>query len=130
VPPHTSKAQIAAADNAFADLATTQGSGVAFPAFAADEAVEIGGGMVYGKDQVAAAHAGGGTALDWWPSDVGASFSGDLGYSFGPYIYTDVAPDGTVSEYHGKYLSVWRKYDGAWKWLVDGGNSNPPPPAQ
>ena len=125
--PQRSAKQIAAADSEFAADSVVHGSGPAFPAFADDDAVEVAGPIIYGKDAVAANHAGDPppekAILDWAPVESGASITGDLGYSVGNATLTS-PPD--VS--YMKYVTVWeRRPDGRWKWIADMGNGRPAP---
>lgn len=62
------------------------------------------------------------TALKWQPVSGEVAKSGDLGYTWGNWVLTT---NDTV--YHGNYFSVWRRdSEGAWKLVLDGGNTTPP----
>jgi ketosteroid isomerase-like protein len=64
-------------------------------------------------------------SLVWEPQCAGISASADLGFSSGPSIRKNTT-DATVQEYHGMFLSVWRKQDnGEWKVVVDIGVQTP-----
>ncbi len=64
----------------------------------------------------------------WTPLAGDISSSGDLGYTWGRYIYSVPDEDGIRQISHGKYMTVWkRQADGGWKAVLDGGNPNPPP---
>lgn len=74
--------------------------------------------------------------LRWAPALVGASASGDLGYTTGPWLLT--APDGKTLD-TGQFFTIWAKQpDDSYKWLLDNGISSPletapaalPPPEQ
>ena len=59
--------------------------------------------------------------LTWWPVRAEAAISGELGYTFGHWKFTQ--PDTT---YYGNYLTIWKKHaDGSWKWVYDGGTNTP-----
>jgi ketosteroid isomerase-like protein len=69
-----------------------------------------------------------GTTLTWTPVHAEMAASGDLGYTYGNYIYTAKNKEGKLVANYGKYTSIWRKQkDGQWKVVVDMGNSSPDP---
>jgi len=54
--------------------------------------------------------------------------SGDLGYTYGTYVFTSKNKEGKLVASYGKYTSIWKKQkDGQWKVVVDMGNSSPEP---
>lgn len=69
-----------------------------------------------------------GTSLTWTPVKAEMAASGDLGYTYGTYVYTAKNKEGKLVPNYGKYTSIWRKQkDGQWKVVVDMGNSSPDP---
>ncbi len=71
-----------------------------------------------------------GTSLTWKPIKADMAASGDLGYTYGTYVYTAKNKEGKLVANHGKYTSIWKKQkDGQWKVVVDMGNSSPDPKA-
>ena len=65
--------------------------------------------------RAAAIQFGGGISIDWEPTRVGLSASGDLGYVEGIYR---VAPTGgslDTPSGTGHYVAVWKKTRGDWK---------------
>lgn len=69
-----------------------------------------------------------GTTLTWTPVKAEMASSGDLGYTYGNYVFTAKGKDGKLVSSYGKYTSIWRKQkDGQWKVVVDMGNSSPEP---
>jgi ketosteroid isomerase-like protein len=69
-----------------------------------------------------------GTSLTWTPAKAEMAASGDLGYTYGNYVYTVKNKDGKLVANYGKYTSIWKKQkDGQWKVVVDMGNSSPAP---
>jgi ketosteroid isomerase-like protein len=69
-----------------------------------------------------------GTTLTWTPIKAEMAASGDLGYTYGNYIYTAKNKEGKLVTSYGKYTSIWKKQkDGEWKVVVDVGNSSPDP---
>lgn len=62
--------------------------------------------------------------LVWEPAIAGASSSGDLGYTSGPYTLSE--PGGRGALAHGVYFSIWRRDDGgAWRVALDAGVVTP-----
>jgi ketosteroid isomerase-like protein len=71
-----------------------------------------------------------GTSLTWTPVKAEMAASGDLGYTYGTYVFTAKNKEGKLVPSYGKYTSIWRKQkDGQWKVVVDMGNSSPEPKA-
>ncbi|MCH8348221.1 MAG: ATP-binding cassette domain-containing protein [Proteobacteria bacterium] len=69
-----------------------------------------------------------GAQLVWTPLAGGISESGDLGYTWGRYTFSNTDEAGEMEVSHGKYFTIWKvQDDGAWKVVLDGGNTNPPP---
>jgi ketosteroid isomerase-like protein len=69
-----------------------------------------------------------GTTLTWTPVKADMAASGDLGYTYGTYVFTSKNKEGKLVASYGKYTSIWKKQkDGEWKVVVDMGNSNPEP---
>lgn len=63
--------------------------------------------------------------FNWAPMFGDISTAGDLGYTTGPVLYTDVGENPRPPR-HGLYFSVWQKQaDGSWKVVVDMGVSVP-----
>jgi ketosteroid isomerase-like protein len=70
-----------------------------------------------------------GTSLTWTPVKADMAASGDLGYTYGNYVFKSKNKEGKIVANYGKYMSVWKKQkDGSWKVVVDMGNSSPAPP--
>jgi hypothetical protein len=69
--------------------------------------------------------AAGGPRLTWAPDRALAAPSGDLVFTFGPWIWTP--PGGGQSE-TGRYLTAWRRdADGLLRVALDGGDDPLPP---
>lgn len=63
--------------------------------------------------------------LDWQPVYADVALAGDLGYTTGPYTFTDQSSEKKSARY-GYYFSVWKKQTGgAWKVALDCGISTP-----
>jgi len=102
----------------------------AFVTYFAEDGVELedGGGVTTReemKKQVAWAE---GTSLTWTPVRADMAASGDLGFTYGNYVFKSKNKEGQIVITYGKYVSVWKKQsDGSWKVVVDMGNSSPEP---
>jgi ketosteroid isomerase-like protein len=102
----------------------------AFITYFADDGVEVvDGGGFNNKDAMRKQPPWpGGTTLTWTPIKAEMATSGDLGYTYGNYIYTAKNKEGKLVTSYGKYTSIWKKQkDGQWKVVVDVGNSSPDP---
>jgi ketosteroid isomerase-like protein len=114
-------------DRAFAASAARSGARAAFVAFAAPDAMMFRDdvGPVKGHAAIAASFKESGGALPQWAPEGGeVAASGDLAYTWGYYRWT--AADGSGRQSTGNYVSIWRRIDGQWKWIVDLGVSAPP----
>jgi ketosteroid isomerase-like protein len=52
-----------------------------------------------------------------------------MGYTTGRNRFTFPDPSGNIVTANGRYVTVWRKVDGAWKCVIDIWNSAPDPKA-
>lgn len=65
--------------------------------------------------------------LTWKPLGAELASSGDLGYTYGTWLYEGKDKDGNPATAAGKYLTTWkRQKDGSWKVLADIGAPDPP----
>jgi ketosteroid isomerase-like protein len=65
--------------------------------------------------------------LTWKPLGGEIADSGDLGYTYGAWLFTGKDKDGKPVTATGKYLTTWRRQkDGTWKVLADIGAPDPP----
>ncbi len=102
----------------------------AFLSYFAEDGVEVqDGGGIASYDEIAKEPAWpDGTSLTWTPVKADMATSGDLGYTYGNFVYKSKDKDGKIVAHYGKYMSVWKKQkDGSWKVVVDMGNSSPEP---
>jgi uncharacterized protein (TIGR02246 family) len=69
-------------------------------------------------------------SINWHPTRVEVSKSGDLAYLYGTYAMTATDDKGKPISDNGKILEIWKKQaDGKWKCIVDTWNSDLPVPA-
>lgn len=64
-------------------------------------------------------------SIDWSTEKVDVSASGDMAVEYGKFNVTDLGPNGTESD-TGKYVTVYKKVNGAWKVVADIGSSTKP----
>ncbi|MFO7669742.1 MAG: hypothetical protein R6W31_08800 [Bacteroidales bacterium] len=58
--------------------------------------------------------------VNWTPDFIDVSKSGDLGYTYGKYIWKIKGIDGIIVEYKGVFHTVWkRQEDNGWKYVWD-----------
>ena len=55
--------------------------------------------------------------LTWEPMGGEVATSGELGYTYGVYEMKD-----SVNIQQGTYVTIWKKKDGKWKFVLDSGN--------
>ncbi len=117
---------------AFAQEAALHGHD-AFLTYFAEEGVELddGGGITSKAEMRKQPAWPEGTSLTWTPVKADMAASGDLGYTYGTYVFKHKDKAGKLITDHGKYTSIWKKQkDGSWKVVVDMGNSSPAPKTQ
>jgi ketosteroid isomerase-like protein len=120
------KDEIVETEKNFATMAEENGIPEAFISYAAEDAVLMRNNkLVVGKQdlirylenqpaKVKDEH------LSWKPDFVDVSTSGDLGYTYGHYIYSYTDSTGTTIENSGVFHTVWkRQEDGSWKFVWD-----------
>ena len=61
--------------------------------------------------------------LFWWPVFVGISSSNDLGFTTGPWQWSETKEAQPVA--HGYFVSVWKKVGSEWKLATDIGSPMP-----
>jgi hypothetical protein len=106
------------AERAFAAAAQTQGQWAAFRRFAAPDAIMVTSEIVEAHPFLAKLKEPA-AALKWAPERTVTSCDGKLAFSTGPWQ----AADGKTG---GRYMTIWqRQADGGWKWVYDGGTSEP-----
>jgi len=118
------KKEITETEKEFAAMAQQGGITEAFLAFAADDAVLMRNNvLVLGKEAIKESLEAGfreNASLTWEPEFVDVSASGDLGYTYGKYLYTLTDTLGNTRETEGVFHTVWkRQEDGGWKFVWD-----------
>jgi len=118
------------ADRLFLQTSQTAGLVEAYRRFLAPDAIQLMSGYpaFQGRDNIVAnvaefAEVGLEASLRWDVEGADAAASGDLGYTWGTYIYSGPGSDGEMIDIEGKYVNVWRKSEaGQWEVAVDIGN--------
>ncbi|WP_425407796.1 YybH family protein [Hyphococcus sp.] len=125
--------EMLAADTAFAKMAQDESVPAAFAQYAAEDVWMFpeGGDAYQGREALVERFSTwpDGANLEWFPQEGMAAPGGDFGFTWGRYIFTantDAAAEGENVGY-GKYVSIWRKESGGWKFVADIGNSGPSP---
>ena len=58
--------------------------------------------------------------VKWSPDFVDASINGDMGYTYGKYIWSSADSTGKPIIFNGVFHTVWKKQpDGSWKYVWD-----------
>jgi ketosteroid isomerase-like protein len=114
------------ADRAFARHAAQHGAQAAFVEYAAPDALmfRAGIGPVRGRAAIGEVFAGSTAQAAWAPEGGDIAASGDLAWTWGYFTWTPKEGQPLT----GNYVSVWRRIDGRWRWVVDLGVPGPPRP--
>lgn len=119
------KQEIMNTEKAFNDSVQVEGISKAFIAFAADSvAILRNDSLIVGKAALKEFYGNRRSSknitLTWKPDFVDVSASGDLGYTYGSYLYTVTDSGGNKKEYRGIFHTVWkRQADGKWRFVWD-----------
>jgi len=120
------KNEILQTEQDFAELVQKEGINKAFLKYASEKAVLMrNNSLIIGKTAIKNHFENQATenkkvSLSWKPDFVDVSNSGDLGYTYGKYIYSYVDNDGKTIKTEGIFHSVWkRQEDGSWKFVWD-----------
>jgi len=117
--------EVMQADRDFAARAAAVGIQAAFVEYAAPDAMLLraGVGPIRGRQAIGESFAGTEKAnLAWAPEAAETAASGELAYTWGWYT---LSADGKTST--GNYVSIWRRIDGHWRYVIDLGVPAPRP---
>jgi len=117
--------EILEADKAFSEQSLMNGSNAAFSSFMAEDATLLRDNLypLTGFTRIdSLLHSRNDSAftLSWEPLYADVAASGDLGYSYGIWTY-QLKADSTASV-QGSYVTIWKKKQGKWEWVLDCGN--------
>jgi ketosteroid isomerase-like protein len=128
------RAALMRTDKEFSKRSAEKGMSAAFLEYLGENAVMLpsGGTIIEGTEKIRKllGEPTSGSVLVWKPFHAEVAASRDLGYTYGTYESHFVDEAGKPAVRYGKYVSVWRKQQGKWKWVVDVGNASPPPDKQ
>ena len=116
------KEEIVKTEKEFEAAAKAEGLASAFSRFADSTAVISRGGLVKGKDSIRLFYekSRADVHLSWSPDFVDVAASGDLGYTYGHYIYEATDSTGNPIQSRGIFHTVWkRQKDGSWRFVWD-----------
>ena len=118
------KREIRDTELAFAKLAKEQGLKVAFTTYADDNAViNRGDNLIKGIKAIEEYYANQkflNVSLEWEPEFIEVVESGDLGYTYGPYIFKATDSNGKEISSEGIFHTVWkRQANGKWHYIWD-----------
>jgi ketosteroid isomerase-like protein len=119
-----SKKEIEETEKAFSEMAGKIGIGKAFLEYADENAVlNRNNSIISGYDSIKEHFKNPdkeGVSLVWSPDFVEVSSSGDLGYTYGKFVYTVPDSTGKSVKSNGIFHTVWkRQKDGSWKFVWD-----------
>jgi ketosteroid isomerase-like protein len=112
------------ADREFSELSRMEGMNEAFVTFCHPEGVLLrpNSQPVQGRNQVAELlqkNDDSGFQLTWEPLFASVARSGDLGYTYGTF---ELMVKATGEVQRGTYVSIWKKTDQGWRFVLDTGN--------
>lgn len=119
------KQEIAQAEKDFDRMATEKGIAEAFWYFADSNAVIKRGNdsLIKGKENIRNFYSTEfykSASVKWSPDFIDVAETGDMGYTFGKYIWQSKDSTGKTNEFKGVFHTVWkRQRDGSWKYVWD-----------
>lgn len=119
---------LAEAERAFAATTVKEGFRDGFIKFFADDGIGFGPHPQRTREELMKSPPASGprkVIFNWSPMFGDISAAGDLGYTTGPVLFTDITAN-PKPPWHGMYFSVWEKRaDSTWKVAVDMGIDTP-----
>ena len=119
------KNEILQTEKAFEKMTSDKGIAEAFYHFADENAVikRENDTLIIGKDNIKIYYEKKSiknVTLYWTPDFIDVSDCGDLGYTYGKYIWKIKDGEGKTVEYKGIFHTVWkRQSDDSWKYVWD-----------
>ncbi|MCG9970950.1 YybH family protein [Christiangramia crocea] len=119
------KNEIMETEAAFAEMAHNEGIPKAFLYYAAEDvAVLRNDTLILGREALKKSYKNlqknENVSLTWKPDFVDVSSSGDLGYTYGKYVYMMTDSLGNLNTSEGIFHTVWKRQpDGQWKFVWD-----------
>jgi ketosteroid isomerase-like protein len=120
------KEEILETEQSFSNMARDEGIRSAFLNYSAENAVLMrNNSLVIGKKAITVHFENqkskdNDVSLTWNPEFVDVSESGDLGYTYGHYIYSYIDSSGNTNESKGIFHTVWKRQpNGTWRFVWD-----------
>lgn len=120
------KSEITETEQEFSDMVKKEGIPKAFLRYAANDVVLMrNNSLIIGKESLRNYYKNKSTGLSndqltWKPDFVYVASSGDVGYTYGKYIYTTTDSIGNIKNIEGVFHTVWkRQKDGKWRFVWD-----------
>jgi ketosteroid isomerase-like protein len=119
------KKEILQTEKAFEKMTSEKGIGEAFYHFADKNAIikRENDTLISGNENIKIYYQKKGlkdATVTWTPDFIDVSESGDLGYTYGKFIWKIKGDDGKILEYKGVFHTVWkRQNDNSWKYVWD-----------
>lgn len=119
------KNEIANAEKDFEKMAAEKGIAEAFWFYADSTAVikRQHDTLIHGRDDIRKFYSSESfksASVKWSPDFVDASDDGNMGYTYGRYVWQSKDSTGNTSEFTGVFHTVWkRQSDGSWKYVWD-----------
>ncbi len=120
----TAKNEILKTEKAFEKMTSEKGLAVAFYYFASDNAAIRRGNdsLIIGKENIKHYYdknANPDARLSWTPDFIDVSDCGNLGYTYGKYVYSIKDTSGRTIENKGIFHTVWKKQNNEWRYVWD-----------
>jgi len=119
------KQEIEKAEKDFAQMAADKGIAEAFYFFADSNATikRQNDTLIHGKEAIKIFYSAPfyqKATVKWSPDFVGASIDGNIGYTYGKYVWSSTDSAGNPITFNGVFHTVWKKQpDGSWKYVWD-----------
>ena len=119
------KREIEEAEKDFAQMAADKGIAEAFYFFADSTATikRQNDTLIHGKEAIRNFYSAPfyrKATVKWSPDFVQASENGDLGYTYGKYVWSSTDSAGKAISFKGVFHTVWKRQgDGSWKYVWD-----------
>lgn len=115
--------EIQQAEADFNKMAGEKGIAEAFGFFADSNAVIRRDSLIKGKENIRIFYSKDfykTATVTWAPDFTDASETGDLGYTYGKYLWQSKDSTGKANESRGVFHTVWKKQkDGSWRYVWD-----------
>jgi len=119
------KQEIEKAEKDFAQMAADKGIAEAFYFFADSNATikRQNDTLIHGKEAIKNYYSAPfyqKATVKWSPDFIDASPDGDMGYTYGKYVWSSIDSLGKPISFSGVFHTVWKRQDdGSWKYVWD-----------